>query len=110
MGNWMTTLGHQLDGNFQSAVDFYEKIGNVAVDPYYSKMGTLWLGVSYFLNGQFKEAEGPLNEFVTYSKLMGCEIMEYMALMFLSEAIQIFKECEMEGFLKQAREAMENIK
>jgi class 3 adenylate cyclase/tetratricopeptide (TPR) repeat protein len=83
MGNWMMTLGHQLDGDFQSAVDFYEKIGNVAVDPYYSMMGTLWLGVSYFLNSQFKEAEGPLNEFVNYSKQMGCEILEYMALMFL---------------------------
>jgi len=83
MGNWMTTLGHQLDGNFQSAVDYFEKVSNIAVDPYYSKMGTLWLGVSYFLNGQFEEAEEPLNDFVTYSQQMGCEIMEYMALMFL---------------------------
>lgn len=83
MGNWMTTLGHQLDGNFQSAVDFYEKIGSVAIDPYYSNMATLWLGVTYFLNGQIQEAEEPLNEFVMYSKQMGCEIMGSMARMFL---------------------------
>jgi len=50
LGNWMKILGYHLDGNFQAAVDFYKNIGKVAVDPYYSQMETLYLGVSYFLN------------------------------------------------------------
>jgi class 3 adenylate cyclase/tetratricopeptide (TPR) repeat protein len=100
LGNWMKILGYHLDGNFQGAVEFYNKMGNVAMDPYYSQMETLYLGVSYFLNNQLQESKEPLDEFVTYSKQMGCEIFENMALVLLG-VLKITK-----GYMRQGIELL----
>jgi class 3 adenylate cyclase/tetratricopeptide (TPR) repeat protein len=104
MGNWVMFLGHQLDGNFQAAVELYNsKIGNVAIDPFYSKMETLYLGVSYFLNNQYQESEEPLNEFLNYSRQTGCEVLENVALMPLG-VITIAK-----GYMSQGLELLKKV-
>jgi len=83
IGYWMMNLGHLLNADFPLAVEWIQKGLQLSVDPYYSLIAKWSLGVSYLLGGQFKEAEGPLKEFVSYSQQMGCEIMEAGAIGFL---------------------------
>jgi class 3 adenylate cyclase/tetratricopeptide (TPR) repeat protein len=84
IGYWMMNLGHLLDADFPSALESVQKGLQLSVDPFYSLMAKWSLGGRYVLTGQFKEAEGPLKEFVTYSQQMGCEIMEAYAIGFLA--------------------------
>jgi tetratricopeptide (TPR) repeat protein len=83
IGYWMMELGCMLNGDFPSAVEWVKKGVQLSVDPFYSMIGTLYLGIGYVLIGQLKEGESHLNEFVTYSQQMGCEIMEGAAHSFL---------------------------
>jgi tetratricopeptide (TPR) repeat protein len=102
MSNWMMVLGNHVDGDFKSAVELHKEISNIAEDPFYSKVETLYLGISYFLSGQMQEAIGPLKQFITYSKSMGCELLGTIAYMFLgvismakghmSQGLEILKE------------------
>jgi class 3 adenylate cyclase/tetratricopeptide (TPR) repeat protein len=84
IGYWMMNLGHVLNGDFSSALESVQKELQLSVDPFYSLMAKWSLGMTYVISGQFKEAEAPLNEFVTYSQQMGCEIMEAHAVGFLA--------------------------
>jgi tetratricopeptide (TPR) repeat protein len=83
IGYWMMELGCMIDGDYPSAVEWQKKGVQLSVDPFYSMMGTLYLGIGYLHIGQFKEAENLLKEFVAYSQQMGCEIMEGAAHLFL---------------------------
>ena len=104
LGNWMMILGYHVDGDFKSAVELYTKGGKIAIDPFYSEMETLYLGISYFLNEQLQQAESPLNDFITYSNQMGCEILGTMAHMLvgiitiakghMSQGLEILREAK----------------
>jgi class 3 adenylate cyclase/tetratricopeptide (TPR) repeat protein len=83
IGYWMMELGHLLDSDFPSAVEWDQKGLQLSVDPFYSLMAKWALGASSVLSGQFERAEDLLREFVTYSREMGCEVMEAGALEFL---------------------------
>jgi len=83
IGYWMLQLGDMINGDFPSALDWCHEEKKLSVDPFYSRIATIYLGVGYALNGQFEEAEGPLKEFVSYSQQMGCEVMGAFALIFL---------------------------
>jgi len=119
IGYWMLQLADMINGDFQSALDWCHEGKKLSVDPFYSMMTKLYLGVGYALNGQFEEAEGPLKEFVSYSQQMGCEIMGAFALIFLGvvsmakgqmsqglemlgEGRQMFVNCEGVTFYAQA--------
>jgi tetratricopeptide (TPR) repeat protein len=83
IGYWMMELGCMIDGDFSSAVEWMKKGVHLSVDPFYSIMQTLYMGMGYVLIGQLKEGESLLKEFVTYSQEKGCEIMEGAAHLFL---------------------------
>ena len=71
MGN-----SHFIAGDFPSAIECYQKAIESSVDPFYSHIPRLITGMSYTLNGQFKEAETPLKEALAYSQNFSCDILK----------------------------------
>jgi len=76
------TLGHYVKGfaylfgrDFESATTCGEEALRVAVDPFYSQLAIILLGVALTLNEQFQEAEDALQKNVSYSQTCGCEII-----------------------------------
>jgi tetratricopeptide (TPR) repeat protein len=73
MGHYIMGYSHLIEGDFPSAIECFQRAVQVSADPLYTEMPKMMLGYSYVLNDQFREAEGVLQEVVTYSRNFGCE-------------------------------------
>jgi len=80
LGHWIMGLNYHLnDGNFPAAIECKKKAIRIAEDPFYSQFSRLTLGMAYAQNGQYQEAEEPLQEVMSYSRDFGCELLETLA-------------------------------
>lgn len=84
VGHIYTGTGYLTAGDFTSAIDCYKRAIEVAADPFYSHWGRIFLGATYSYNGQFREAEGPLQEIMSYCENFGCENIRPYAQSFLA--------------------------
>jgi class 3 adenylate cyclase len=83
MGYWIMQYGAMLEGDNAAIVDWMENGIKLSVDPLYSIVPKLYLGIGLVFMGQTERAEALLNEFVSYCREMGNEIMELQANWFL---------------------------
>ena len=89
VGHIYTGIGYLTAGDFTSAIDCYKKGIEVAADPFYAHWGRIFLGSTYVINGQFQEAEGPLQTLITYCKDFGCEQIRPYANSFLAVVMMV---------------------
>jgi class 3 adenylate cyclase/tetratricopeptide (TPR) repeat protein len=87
VGHIYTGTGYLPAGDFTSAIDCYKRAIEVAADPFYSHWGRIFLGAAYVYKGDFREAEAPLRELVSYCKNFGCEQIRPHASYFLAAVI-----------------------
>jgi tetratricopeptide (TPR) repeat protein len=71
MGN-----SHFLSGDFLSAIECYQMAIETSVDPFYSQIPVLMTALSHISMRQFKEAEAPAKEVLSYSHNFGCDILK----------------------------------
>jgi tetratricopeptide (TPR) repeat protein len=71
MGHAITGSGCALHGNFHSAIECFESGMRIVVDPFYSQVGRLYLGLSYLFCNQLDKAETALGEVLIYSEKFG---------------------------------------
>jgi tetratricopeptide (TPR) repeat protein len=71
MGHGTTASGCALRGDFHSAIECLESGMRIVVDPFYSQVGRLYLGMSYLFGNQLDKAETALEEVLTYSEKFG---------------------------------------
>ena len=115
VGHIYTGTGYLTAGDFTSAIDCYKRALEVAADPFYAHWGRIFLGATYVYNGQFQEAEGPLQEIMSYCENFGCEQMRPYAYIFLaiimidkghmSQGLKILDE-ERQSSLKNERKTL----
>jgi class 3 adenylate cyclase/tetratricopeptide (TPR) repeat protein len=84
VGHIYTGTGYLIAGDFTSAIDCYKTGIEVAADPFYAHWGRIFLGSTYVIKGQFREAEGPLQELISYCEDFGCEQIRPYANSFLA--------------------------
>ena len=84
VGHIYTGTGYLTSGDFTSAIDWYKRAIEVAADPFYSHWGRMFLGATYIYKGQFREAEGALQEIMSYCESFGCENIRPYAQSFLA--------------------------
>jgi tetratricopeptide (TPR) repeat protein len=63
--------GYALRGDYHSAIECLESGTRIAVDPFYSQLSRLNLGLSYLVTNQLDKAETALEEVLTYSQNFG---------------------------------------
>ncbi len=102
VGHTYTGTGYLAAGDFKSAIDCYKRAIEVAADPFYSHWGRIFLGAAYVYNGQFREAEGALQELISYCENFGCEQIRPYAYSFL--AIVMIDKGHMSQGLKMLEE------
>lgn len=75
-GHYIMGWGHFTGGDFPSAITCFQHAIQVSADPYFDQFPRLGLVYSYVANGQFEEAEGPLQEVLDLSEKFGTEIVK----------------------------------
>jgi len=63
--------GNIVDGNYPSAIECFEKAINVSLDPIFSNMARMALGLSYLSTGKLLKAEKTLEEVIKYNEKYG---------------------------------------
>jgi class 3 adenylate cyclase/tetratricopeptide (TPR) repeat protein len=71
MGHANMGGGCFLRGDFHSAIECLQSGTRIAVDPFYSQVSRLYLGMSYLFSNQLDKAEIALEEVSTYSEKFG---------------------------------------
>ncbi|MGZ6201502.1 MAG: AAA family ATPase [Thermodesulfobacteriota bacterium] len=71
MGHGIMGGGYALRSDFHSAIECLETGTRLAVDPFYSQLLRLNLGLSYLLSNQLDKAETALEEVLSYSRKFG---------------------------------------
>jgi tetratricopeptide (TPR) repeat protein len=84
LGHIYTGTGYLTAGDFASAIDCYKRAIEVGADPFYTHWGRMFLGATYLYNGQFQEAEGALQEIISYCENSSCEQYRPYAYSFLA--------------------------
>jgi class 3 adenylate cyclase/tetratricopeptide (TPR) repeat protein len=84
VGHIYTGTGYLTAGDFTSAIDCYKRAIELGADPFYSHWGRMFLGATYLYSGQFREAEGALQEIMSYCENFGCEHFRLYAYSFLA--------------------------
>jgi len=84
VGHIYTGTGYIAAGDFTPAIDCYKRAIEVAADPFYAHWGRIFLGATYVYKGQFREAEGTLQELISYCEDFGCENIRPHAYSFLA--------------------------
>jgi class 3 adenylate cyclase/tetratricopeptide (TPR) repeat protein len=79
VGHVYTGCGNLAAGNFTLAVECFKRAVEAAADPFYSHWGRIFLGTTYVLIGQFREAEETLREIVSYCENYSCEYIRPFA-------------------------------
>ncbi|HYA15446.1 MAG TPA: tetratricopeptide repeat protein, partial [Syntrophales bacterium] len=99
MGN-----GHQVKGDFASAIESYKKAIEISLDPHLSQWSLIWLGMCYLENGQVQDAEETLKRVRSFEEKYGSKQHGTPARGLLG-IILVLK-----GNLKQGVEEMEEAK
>ena len=99
MGN-----SHFIAGDFPSSIKCYQRAIETSVDPFYSQIPILMTGISYTLIGQFKEAEAPLKEALSYSQNFGCDILKTPAQLAFGTVLLS------KGYFKQGINMIEDVR
>ena len=84
VGHIYTGTGYLTAGDLTSAIECYKKAIDVAADPFYAHWGRIFLGATCIIEGRFREAEGPLQELISYCKDFGCEQIRPYACSYLA--------------------------
>jgi class 3 adenylate cyclase/tetratricopeptide (TPR) repeat protein len=79
LGHWVRGFGYTASGDFPAAIECCQKGIQISKDPFYSQMAKMLLGTNYTLNGQFGDAEGVLQDVITYAQKFGFELPGSMA-------------------------------
>jgi tetratricopeptide (TPR) repeat protein len=110
MGHGTTASGCALRGDFHSAIECLESGMRIVVDPFYSQVGRLYLGMSYLFGNQLDKAETALEEVLTYSEKFGAGWIGTQASIFMG-ALLIAKGRMSQGLMlleKGQRTCLEN--
>jgi tetratricopeptide (TPR) repeat protein len=100
-GHWYEAFGHIAAGDLKSAQKCNEIAIEVALDPLYSQCFKSTLGLAYFLDGQFQEAENVLQSCMNFCEKRG--IGEFSVIcQYIMAPILIAK-----GQMQQGKELME---
>jgi tetratricopeptide (TPR) repeat protein len=75
LGHYIKGFAYLFGGDFESATTCGKKGLRIAVDPFYTQLAIILLGVALIFNEQFQEAEDALQKNVSYSQTYGCEII-----------------------------------
>ena len=78
-GHLNVAFSNMLEGDHLQAIESIKKGVNIAVDPYLYHYLKMWLGISYALSGQYKEAEFPLNDVIEFEKKVEIDVMSDLA-------------------------------
>jgi class 3 adenylate cyclase/tetratricopeptide (TPR) repeat protein len=97
-------------GDFHSAIECLESGTRIAVDPFYSQVSRLYLGMGYLFSNQLDKAETALEEVSTYSEKFGAGWIGTQACIFMG-ALLIAKGQMSQGLKlleKVQRDCLEN--
>jgi class 3 adenylate cyclase/tetratricopeptide (TPR) repeat protein len=83
VGHFCMGGSYWVDGNFALGIESFQRALEISADPFYSQCARWLLGMGYLFAGQLDEAEGLLQQVVTYSHNFGAELIGAMAYMFL---------------------------
>jgi class 3 adenylate cyclase/tetratricopeptide (TPR) repeat protein len=75
VGHVCTGFGHFMASDFISAIESYRSAIQISADPFYTEYPRCFLGVTYFVNGQYQEAEEALKKNVTFCQEFGADCM-----------------------------------
>jgi class 3 adenylate cyclase/tetratricopeptide (TPR) repeat protein len=75
MGYIILGFSYLTEGDYPSVIEACGKGVQTAQDALYAQMARCFLGIGYLLNGQFREAEGTLQEIAAFSRDFGCVIL-----------------------------------
>ena len=100
--------GYWAEGNLSSTIEYYQKAVEIAKDPFYLQWPRLFLGMSFALNGQFKESEPPLQKALEYGLNCGCESIGSPASLFLG--VVMISKGRMTLGLKMVKEKLRSCK
>ena len=104
LGHYVKGYVHMRSGDFESAIKCCKKALQIAKDPFYSQISRFQLGINLALNNQFQEAEEALQEVLSYTKNLGCEILETPASGILG--LILIANGQMNDGLKRLKEAL----
>jgi class 3 adenylate cyclase/tetratricopeptide (TPR) repeat protein len=90
VGHIYTGTGYLAAGDFTPAIECYKRAIEVAADPFYAHWGRVFLCATYVFKGEYREAEGPLKELMSYCEDFRCENIRPHARSFLA-AVMIDK-------------------
>jgi class 3 adenylate cyclase/tetratricopeptide (TPR) repeat protein len=103
-GHWMNGMAYIALGDMESGQQKCEKAIEAALDPAYPEFPKVSLGIAYFLNGQFNEAQKTLLLNLDFCEKHGMELIVMMDQCFLAP-IWIAK-----GRMKQGAELLEKTR
>jgi tetratricopeptide (TPR) repeat protein len=104
VGHFCMGGSYWVDGNFPLGIECFKRALEISADPFYSQCARWLLGMGYLFAGQLDEAEGLLQEVVTYSHDFGAELIGAMAYMFLG-LVSIAK-----GRMSQGMKMLEEVR
>jgi tetratricopeptide (TPR) repeat protein len=106
-GIWMKAFGHLTIGDMKSCQEYSKKAMEVAIDPYYTQFPLSSLGMSYFLDGQFHEAENVFKSVLEFSKKRGIGQVSVFAQCYLAPVL--IAKGKMTQGMKMLKEAQEKL-
>jgi tetratricopeptide (TPR) repeat protein len=105
--------GYFADGDFSPAIESFQKAIQISADPVYAGAFKVGLGMSYLLNGQFQEAETPLEVSAAFCRDFGFEVWGAYSEMGLgvflitkghiSQGFKILEECRQASIRNERR-------
>jgi tetratricopeptide (TPR) repeat protein len=98
-GHWMNSFGHLITGDMALCRKECEKSIGAALDPFYSQFPKVTLGLSYFMDGQFQEAEDIFESLLDFCEKRGIGVLSEYTTVILS-TILIAKGNVKQGFKK----------
>ncbi len=75
MGYFYVGQARQLSGDFPSAIESYQETIRISVEPLFSNIARLVLGMCFIQVGRLQDAETILEEVLKFSKISGTEII-----------------------------------
>ena len=103
-GHWVTSFGHLASGETKSALKSNETAIALALDPFYTHSFKSTLGVSYFLDGQLREAENALQSCINFCEKRGIGFFSVVSQTYLAPVL-IAK-----GNMQQGKKMMEKAR
>jgi class 3 adenylate cyclase/tetratricopeptide (TPR) repeat protein len=86
-GHWMQAFGHLITGDVKSAQKSSETAIEVALDPVYAQFPKITLGLAYFFNEQFEEAENVFQSIINFTEKRGVGQLSAISQEFLAPVL-----------------------